>query len=256
MGVPCSRGDVFRKPRGVISCSPVPRRSRATLGWPSGVLLLTLLCAAFAAVAIGPERTAAHAFLQTSTPAANAVVAVSPTIVTMVFTEPLERASSRAALYDQTGQEMPEASYRAGNDEYTMVLDLPASLPTGTYTVAWETLSTADGHSAQGYIPFTVGSSADVQTVIPPVLSTSSGPPLWLSTLSRWVSLLGLAVAIAVWPIWLLVLRPGISPAWQAGPALTRRVKHIAAWGIGLALAGSVFALWCRRPPSIAAMAS
>ena len=40
-----------------------------------------------------------------------------------------------------------------------------------------------------------------------------------LKTLSRWVPYLGLALAVAVWPIWLLVLRPGISPAWQAGPA-------------------------------------
>jgi copper transport protein len=202
-----------------------------------------VLLAALVALAVVPLRASAHAFLQSSTPAANAVVAVSPTTVTMVFTEPLERASSRAALYDQTGAELPDATYRAGNDEYTMVLDLPASLPNGTYTVAWETLSTADGHSAQGYIPFTVGTSADVQTFIPPVLSTASGPPLWLSTLSRWVALLGLAVTIAVWPVWLLVLRPGISPAWQAGPALTRRVKRVAAGGIGLALAGSVFAL-------------
>ncbi len=243
MGASSSQGDILRDPFDASTRGPVPRRRREALSRLVGVVLFSVLCVALATFASAPQQASAHAFLQTSTPAANAVVAVSPTSVTMVFTEPLERASSRAALYDQSGAEMPEATYRAGNDEYTMVLDLPASLPNGTYTVAWETLSTADGHGAQGYIPFTVGSSADVQTVIPPVLSTASGPPLWLSTLSRWVALLGLAVTIAVWPIWLLVLRPGISPAWQAGPALTRRVKRIAAGGIGLALAGSVFAL-------------
>src|SRR5215204_4137652 len=167
MGATSSQGDILCDPFDACTRGPVPQRRREALSRLVGVVLFSVLCVALATVASAPQRASAHAFLQTSTPAANAVVAVSPTSITMVFTEPLERASSRAALYDQSGAEMPAATYRAGNDEYTMVLDIPASLANGTYTVAWETLSTADGHGAQGYIPFTVGSSADVQTVIP-----------------------------------------------------------------------------------------
>lgn len=231
-------------PRSPTSAIRTPVRTADGRGAAAALSVGLLVCVlVLAAFVVRVQPAAAHAFLTTSAPAANVIVPTAPTTVTMVFTEPLERASSRAALYDQTGRALPDAAFRAGADEYTMVLDVPSGLGNGTYTVAWETLSTADGHTAQGYIPFTVGSAADVQTAIPPVLSTSIGPPLWLSTLARWTALLGLAVAISVWPVWLLVLRPGISPAWQAGPALTRRVKRIAAAGIGFALAGSLFAL-------------
>lgn len=219
-----------------IARIPFPTHGRATV--PIFILLVILI-----GLVVNSRGTEAHAFLKSSTPAANAIVATVPSSVTLTFTEPLERASSKASLFDQTGKEVPGASYRAGSDEFTMILDLPAGLANGTYTVAWETLSAADGHTAQGYVPFTIGTQANVVTAIPPVLSSAGGPPLWLSGLARWTALLGLAAAIAVWPNWLLVLRPAISPAWQAGPALTHQVKGVAAGAIIFALLGSLFAL-------------
>src|SRR6185503_10623874 len=102
--------------------------------------------------------------------------------------------STWARLYDQTGQEVTGASVRAGADDYGLILNLPPSLPIGTYTVLWHTLSTADGHTAEGYIPFTIGTQADVQLAAPPPVSSGAGPPVWLQTLSRWAALLGLAM--------------------------------------------------------------
>ena len=82
------------------------------------------------------------------------IVPVAPTAITLRFTEPLERSYSRAELYDQTGALVPDAVSRAGDDQFTMVIDVPAGLPNGTYSVLWRSLSTADGHTAQGYFAF------------------------------------------------------------------------------------------------------
>ncbi len=201
------------------------------------LVLLAVLCAG------NPRHATAHAFLKSSDPVASAVLPTAPAGMTLRFTEPLERSYSRAQLYDQNGALVQAAISRAGDDDFTMVLDLPAGLPNGTYSVLWRTLSTADGHTAQGYVPFTIGTAADVRTIVVPTGTVSSGPPSWLRAISRWVALLGLAPLVAVWPIWLLVLRPAISPAWQAGPALARRAQRLAAIAMLLAIAGSIFAL-------------
>jgi copper transport protein len=65
-----------------------------------------------------------------------------------------------------------------------------------------------------------------------------------LQSVARWVSYIGLALVIGIWPTWLLVLRPSISPAWQAGPRLTRRVRALAYWGVAIGLIGSLLALY------------
>jgi copper transport protein len=124
-----------------------------------------------------------------------------------------------------------------------MIVDVPPGLANGTYSVLWRTLSSDDGHTAQGYIAFTVGTQSDVRPVVPPATTVSSGPPLWLKSLARWTAYLGLAATLAIWPIWVLVLRPAISPAWQAGPALTRRVRRLAVIAFGMAMIGNLFAL-------------
>jgi len=179
-------------------------------------LLAVLLVALFG----GGRPAAAHAFLRESDPAANALLPSAPVAVTLRFTEPLETSYSRAELYDQTGALVPGAASRfVPSDRFALAVDLPPGLANGTYSVVWRTLSTADGHTAQGYVPFTVGTAADVAPVVPPLTITDTGgPPVWLQTVARWLSLVGVAGAIAVWPVWLFVLRPAISPAWQVGP--------------------------------------
>jgi copper transport protein len=161
----------------------------------------------------------------------------------MRFTEPLEHDYTRADLYDQSGNLVAGTSFQfVDSDLNTLILWLPTNLSNGTYTVVYRTLSAAEGDESQGHFAFTVGTQSDVVNAIPPATTGSSGPPQWLRSVSRWIPLLGLAICVAVSPIWLLVLRPGISPAWQAGPDLTRRVHRLAT-GVTVAVAGSVLAL-------------
>lgn len=193
---------------------------------------------------LAPSPAAGHAALRESNPAANAVLPTSPTTATMEFTERLEPSYTKADLYDQAGEIVPGASSRMGDTEYILLVDLPPDLPNGTYSILWRNLSLDDGHTQQGYIPFTIGTGADVQNIVPPAATLdATGPPEWTKMVSRWITYLGVAVAIAVWPIWLLVFRPAISPAWQAGPTLTRRVRGFTVAGVIVALIGCVASL-------------
>ncbi len=221
------------------------QRRRAGTELTLGALRAVIVAAAVVLVVVlAPAGALAHAFLKESTPPANTVLAVAPGDVTLRFTEPLETSYSRVDLYDQAGQKIENAPFTFGQDGFTMVLTLPAGLGNGTYSVLWRTLSNADGHTAQGYVPFTIGTERDVRTVVAPApTGVSTGAPEVLKAASRWFALMALAAAVAIWPVWLFVLRPSIAPAWQAGPNLARRARKFAIWAIGLAVLADVSAL-------------
>ncbi len=206
---------------------------------------VVLLAAMLGALGFGARPAAAHAQLDHADPPANSVLSVAPTRITLYFTEAVEHSYSRVLLYDQNGA--PVAGIQTlfdATDSHVMVLALPpTALASGTYSVVWRTLSGDDGHQAEGYFAFTVGTTANIRSIIPPESATSGGTSIWLQTISRWLPLLGLALIVSVWPIWLLVLRPAISPAWQAGPALTRRVRRLTAIGFLFSLLALAAAL-------------
>lgn len=228
----------LRRPRG---SAPAVRRSPLVVVGRG----ITLLFLWMAALLLAPAQdAAAHAFLASSTPAANDVLPNEPATVTLRFTEPLETSYSRADLFDQSGAQVTGASSSIEPDGRTMTVDLPGGLANGTYALLWRTLSTADGHTAQGYLPFTIGTQANVQAISPPAASTIIlGPPEWARATARWLALLGLAAVIAIWPVWLFVVRPAISPVWQLGPRITRRVHAYTAGAFAFAIVADVIAL-------------
>ncbi len=172
------------------------------------------------ALLLGPASpVAAHAFLDSSDPAASAVLPTPPPTVSLRFTEPLETSYSRAQLFDETGAEVAGAVSTVGPDPRAMTVTIPSGLANGTYSILWRTLSTADGHTAQGYLPFTIGTQADVVAAAEPTQEITSGAlPEWTLPVARWLALLGLAAVAAIWPVWVFVVRPAISPVWQLGP--------------------------------------
>lgn len=200
------------------------------------VLLATVL------LSISTDAANAHATYESSDPASNAIVATAPPQVTIRFHEPLEQSYSRAQLYDQFGQKIDGTSFAVGaQDQHVLVMTLPAGLPNGTYTVAWQNVSAADGHSLQGFFAFTIGTSADVGTAAA-ISVDKGGPPSWLRAASRWAALLGLAASVAVLPMWLLVLRPAMSNP-VLGEQVGRRMRRIAGVALPAAILGSVVAL-------------
>ena len=204
-----------------------------------------LLIAWTAALLIVPASpAAAHAFLESSDPAANAVLPSAPGTVTLRFTEPLETSYSRAELFDQTGSPVTGATSAVGSDPRVMTIDIPPGLGNGAYSILWRTLSSADGHTAQGYLPFTVGTEAGVTAGLEPAQeSLSALIPDWVYAASRWLALIGLAAVVAIWPFWIFVVRPAISPVWQLGPTTTRRAHRYAVGAVAFALVANILAL-------------
>ncbi|MGC4107425.1 MAG: copper resistance protein CopC [Thermomicrobiales bacterium] len=204
------------------------------------IVVLMLVVSVFAT----PAGVDAHAAYKSSDPANGAIVSTVPTAITATFTERLEPTESWLQLYDSTGAEVEGTTLSFGSDEYTMTLAVPSGLPKGTYSVLWRTLSNDDGHTANGYFTFTVGTAADVSSVVTiPTLKTGQAAPQILQTASRWAALAGLAAFIAVWPMWVLIVRPALTPIWRDGPRLTRRMKRYTQVAFLLAVLGSVFAL-------------
>lgn len=206
------------------------------------VELLFLLLVSLSATILDPSGASAHAYLAGSDPEPGSVVSEAPSTVTMRFTEPLEWSYSRAELYDQDGALVAGTSVRPGSTDYVMVLELPATLLDGTYSVLWRTLSTADGHTAQNYIAFTIGSEDDIAAITQPPI-TGDGQSGWGETVARGLALTGLAASVAVWPLWIFVVRPGLAPQWRVARAATRAVRRFAVIAILIGLAGNVLAL-------------
>jgi copper transport protein len=205
-------------------------------------LLVALVLAVVSLVGLGSNDAAAHAAFERSDPMPNAILAESPEEIRIWFTEPLEFDFSEARLYDQDGQLVAGVASGPGEGEFSLLLRVDAPLARGTYSVVWENLSTADGHTAEGYFAFTVGSVADVTAVTAPV-EEDSGPPLWLRAASRWVVLLAIAPLIAAWLMWLAVLYPSARGNAGLVETLRRRVWQVLAIAFAVAVAGNVLAL-------------
>src|SRR5215218_8069387 len=174
-----------------------------------GSIGISALLATLMLIVFGSSSTEAHAFVAKSDPAASAVLATAPTQVTIWFTERLEPEATSATLSDHLGNTIPGTSYRIGDDPKQLIVSLPSGLTNGTYSIVWKNISADDGHPAKGYLPFTIGTAADIQTIVTPVdASTYVGAPEWMRAGSRWLAFLGLFLAIAVWPVWSLVLAP------------------------------------------------
>ncbi len=209
----------------------------------TGIFLTALALLLGAALLLGHEDVAAHAAFDRSDPAPNSILPTSPASVTVWFTEPLEFGYSSAALYDQRGAPVPGAVSEPGDDDFSLRIPLTEPLERGTYSLVWDNLSAADGHTAQGYIAFTVGTADDVTQVAAPLDTGNDGPPEWLQAVSRWLVLLSLAPIVAVWLIWLAVIRPAARDDETLVSTLSRRSWNLALVALVVYLVANVLAL-------------
>jgi putative copper export protein/methionine-rich copper-binding protein CopC/mono/diheme cytochrome c family protein len=191
------------------------------------------------------ESAGAHATLGSSDPPANEIIATSPGRVELRFTEPVEEIYTKIILVDQNGAEVPGTSTTVDSSDATLArMVIPDDLPRGTYSVVWRTLSAADGHRFSGYFAFTIGTTSDVRTVIPPTFDDSGGTPFWLSTAVRWFVFVTLSALAGIWLTWLVAIRPALGPVWQAAPLILPRVRRYALVAGLLYLAGAAMALF------------
>jgi methionine-rich copper-binding protein CopC len=98
----------------------------------------------------------AHPHPKTTSPAANAVLAASPSEIRIDFNEGVVLAFSGIALSDKNGKpvDLGAAHLQAG-DNTKLAAPVKARLGAGTYTVAWHAVGT-DTHHTSGHYSFSV----------------------------------------------------------------------------------------------------
>ena len=120
--------------------------------------LLAGMFAGLLALAGSPRAGEAHAALVRSTPPARATVTAPPRRITLTFSEPLEPAYSRVAVWDAAGTQVDLRDAAVNRDDPRVLgVSVPPLVP-GQYTVRYRVLS-VDGHVVESNFSFRVGSA-------------------------------------------------------------------------------------------------
>jgi len=102
------------------------------------------------------QQALAHAHLKTETPAADSTLSVSPTELSLGFSEGIEPNFSKITLTDASQKAVKTGKMAlAANDNTQAVLPLIGVLSAGKYIVSWNVVS-VDGHKTHGQYSFTV----------------------------------------------------------------------------------------------------
>jgi copper transport protein len=186
------------------------------------------LLAALAIVA-SPGTVRAHAELTTSEPAANATLATSPEELRLSFTEPIDPELAFIDLLD-AGQQAIQGlgPVLISEDGVTAGVTLPHLEP-GIYTVAYQVVSTVDGHATAGIFAFVVDPTG---TQAPPAVRPgATSPSVDAPTVAaRWLALGGALVALGSLLLW-----------WRARPVLGPAPLATAPWALVAVAAGLAF---------------
>jgi len=132
-----------------------------TIGRRSAVVAALVSAVALAVVAM-PQAAWGHAVLVSSDPEPGAQVTSTPSVVTLVFDEPLVSSLSRATVTSPAG-----ATYTSTVSGKTMHVRLGGN-QRGVYRVDWKTVSEVDGHTIQGAFRFGVGAPVTGAAVTAP----------------------------------------------------------------------------------------
>lgn len=157
------------------------------------------LGAAMVALVAAPARPVfAHAELESTTPAANAVLETEPPRIVLDFDEAVDPTLSDVRLFDQNAHRIPLGTAGAGGDSTIVTASVPP-IGDGVYVVVWRVPSD-DGHVVDGVFSFQVGaqSNVDVRALIDKVSGNASATSTVgrLETASRLLAFIGLIVLI------------------------------------------------------------
>jgi methionine-rich copper-binding protein CopC len=109
-----------------------------------------------AILALSPlTEVQAHAFLDRASPRVGSVASKPPTGVRLTFTQNLEVTFCRVSVTGPPGFGGAGALRPAPGDPRSLVVDLRAPTPPGTYVVRWRVLS-VDTHVTEGDFSFQV----------------------------------------------------------------------------------------------------
>ncbi len=117
---------------------------------------VAVLFACLLGVALPVRAAVAHPKLVSASPAANASVEQSPTMISATFNEALTLSLSKLTLIDAAQRAIPlEATKAAEGDPKTLTARVTVALKPGRYTAKWQAAG-ADGHPMRGEFTFLV----------------------------------------------------------------------------------------------------
>ena len=169
-----------------------------------------VVAVALTLVILGASPASAHATLLQSDPAPGAVLAQSPSAITLRFDSQVSAALGAVRVYDRQGGRVDAG----GTDVQGAVVRLRVSgLPKGLYVVTWRVTS-ADTHPVAGAFTFQIGtagnaSSPGARNLAQRLLAQQGGDPVVGAAfgVTRWLVFAGLALllgaavfALSVWP--------------------------------------------------------
>ncbi|MEO7296411.1 MAG: copper resistance protein CopC [Candidatus Limnocylindria bacterium] len=224
---------------------------RSTRAWRlAGVIALLALLLAPALPGSTGGRVLAHAALVASSPGSGTVLPEAPDEIRLVFSEPLEvQVTSLDIATDDGTMAIERAGEIDPEDQYALVFARP-ELDDGIYQLTWRTLSAADGHTAEGFLTFGIG-DVDGTIVSQPGGSMVHSETDPIGVIGRWLTYVGLLLALGVAVFHRVVIRDGPMPVSLArglGAALlvsgaatmvTAVASGLEAGGIGEYLLGS-----------------
>lgn len=163
--------------------------------------VLLVLFATLVSLGWSASPASAHATLDSSDPAPSAILATSPEVIRLDFSEPVTLPADAVSLFDASGASIRGGSVERGESSSTAVFSGFPNLADGIHVVAWRVVS-GDGHLVQGAFTFTVGSvdvsGVDVGDLVGSVLAGRSGATGvdTVLVIVRWVSFLAVVVAL------------------------------------------------------------
>jgi copper transport protein len=155
-----------------------------------------LMAAVFAAAL--PAAAAAHSALESSDPAADSSVPVSPRQIVLTFSEAPDVKLSLVRVLDADGAAVPgvTAPEAVPGDKQSLSVTPSEPLADGVYTVNWRAVSSVDGHVESGAFAFGVGEKPAPGSAVVVELRHTSPWASALAAVGRWLLYAGLVVLI------------------------------------------------------------
>jgi copper transport protein len=158
-----------------------------------------LVLAVAVALFVLPSTAAAHTVLVRADPASGAVLAESPGLARLWFSDDMAPARSTARLVDERGASVPGTQLVAGSGDPRVIAVVLPTLASGSYGLLWEAVSAKDGHTTNGTVLFAIGKPG---TLLVAGSSTGSG-----ELVRRWAGLVALAGLAGSLAVGLIVVR-------------------------------------------------
>ncbi len=134
------------------------RLSLRTISVPSALLFALFLAAGLAPQADASADEVPHLRLVSTSPAADTIVAESPSEIRLFFSEPPQMQGTTVRVADASEALVASTAVAADGDDPRQVYIRPvAALGAGSYTVHWRVIA-QDGHTQRGSFGFRVGS--------------------------------------------------------------------------------------------------